>query len=127
MPTPACCSTSTHGTAPSRPAVKVLVDESLSARVARLLVVAGHDALHVGDIGLLGALDEAVMEAAQTEDRVLVAADTDFGELLAIGAYSKPSVVLVRRSPHAVEDRSSFFCGASTRSARNSRAGPSSC
>ncbi len=85
--------------------MKVLVDESLSARVARLLAVAGHDALHVGDIDLLGALDEAVMEAAHAEDRVLVAADTDFGELLAIGAYSKPSVVLVRRSPHAVEDQ----------------------
>lgn len=85
--------------------MKVLVDESLSARVGRLLAIAGHDALHVGDIGLLGALDEVVMEAANAEDRVLVAADTDFGELLAIGAYRKPSVVLMRRSPHAVEDQ----------------------
>lgn len=85
--------------------MKVLVDESLSARVARLLVVAGHDAVHVGDLGLLGALDEAVMDAAQAEDRVLVSADSDFGELLAIGAFTEPSVVLVRRSPHAVEDQ----------------------
>ena len=85
--------------------MNILIDESLSARVARLLAVAGHDALHVGDVGLLGALDEAVMDLAQDEDRVLVSADTDFGELLAIGAYTKPSVVLVRRSPHAVEDQ----------------------
>jgi len=33
-----------------------------------------------------------------------VAADTDFGELLAIGEYSKPSI-LMRRSPHAVDDQ----------------------
>ena len=89
--------------------MKILVDESLSARVARLLAVAGHDAVHVGDLGLLGALDEAVLDAAQTDDRVLVSADTDFGELLAIGAFTKPSVVLVRRSPHAVEDQAELL------------------
>ena len=72
--------------------MKLLVDESLSARVARLLRAAGHDALHVGDLALLGAADEAVMEAAREGHRILVSADTDFGEFLAIGTHTEPSV-----------------------------------
>jgi predicted nuclease of predicted toxin-antitoxin system len=40
--------------------LKLLIDESLSARVATLLVVAGHDAIHLGELGLLGAPDTDV-------------------------------------------------------------------
>ena len=83
--------------------MKFLVDESLSTRVARLLAASGHDAVHVDDLDLLGALDSSVMAAAQDAGRVLVSADTDFGELLALGSFTGPSVILVRRSPHAVE------------------------
>ena len=65
--------------------MKFLVDESLSYRVAEALSSAGHDAVHVTSIGLAAAPDEDVMARARTEQRVLVAADTDFGELLALG------------------------------------------
>jgi predicted nuclease of predicted toxin-antitoxin system len=72
--------------------VRFLIDESLSTTVARLLSDAGHDAVHVGDLGLLGAADGTVMRAASAADRVLVSADTDFGELLALGSHPGPSV-----------------------------------
>jgi predicted nuclease of predicted toxin-antitoxin system len=61
--------------------VRFLIDESMSARVAELLVVAGHDAVYVGDLGLLGAPDTHVMVAARQSGRSVVSADTDFGEL----------------------------------------------
>jgi predicted nuclease of predicted toxin-antitoxin system len=80
--------------------VRFLIDESLSARVAGLLVDTGHDAVHVGDLGLLGASDTGVMAAAQQAGRCVVSVDTDFGELLAIGRHPGPSVVLLRRAPH---------------------------
>lgn len=37
--------------------MKFFVDESLSARVAKLITAAGHDAVHVADRNLLGAPD----------------------------------------------------------------------
>ena len=83
--------------------MRLLVDESLSARVASLLTASGHDAVHIGDLGLLGAPDESVMAAAERESRVLLAADTDFGELLALGGRHLPSVILLRRGSHLPE------------------------
>lgn len=73
--------------------MKFLVDEALSSRVASLLREAGHDAVHVGDRALLGKPDEDVMRAAAAEGRVILSADTDFGEMLALGAYAGPSVM----------------------------------
>lgn len=66
--------------------MRFLIDECLSGRLAVLLVDAGHDAVHAGDLGLLGATDETVMGAAIAEERVVVSADTDFGE-----GYSRPA------------------------------------
>jgi predicted nuclease of predicted toxin-antitoxin system len=85
--------------------VKLLIDESLSGRVARLFVDAGHDAVHVGNLGLLGRPDTDVMAAALESGRSVVSADTDFGELLAIGRHPGPSVVLLRRAPHRPDDQ----------------------
>lgn len=83
--------------------MRFLIDESLSARVARLLGVEGHDAVHLGDIGLFGAADGDVMAAASRADRIMVSADTDFGELLALGSHSGPSLILFRRASHRPE------------------------
>lgn len=80
--------------------MKLLIDESLSAEVARRLSDAGHDVRHVSDVGLLGAPDTDVLRVAGESGRVLISADTDFGELLALGRHPGPSVVLLRRAPH---------------------------
>ncbi|MHB8452785.1 MAG: DUF5615 family PIN-like protein [Mycobacteriales bacterium] len=91
--------------------MRFLVDESLSARVAALLVQAGRDAVHVGDLGLLGALDERVLAAAAVDERVLVSADTDFGELLALGRHPGPSIVIFRRAPHRPDQQARLLLG----------------
>lgn len=78
--------------------MRFLVDESLSARVAQLLEANGHDAVHVGDLGLLGAADTRVMHAAAEGQRVLISADTDFGELLAIDHRAEMQVELLLAS-----------------------------
>lgn len=76
--------------------MKFLVDECLSPATARALADAGHDAVHVTDLGLGGHPDDAVMAAARTGGRVIVSADTDCGELLARSSATLPSVILFR-------------------------------
>jgi predicted nuclease of predicted toxin-antitoxin system len=85
--------------------VRFLVDECLPTWTADRFRDAGHDAVHVGDLDLLGAADELVMEAAARDGRILVSADTDFGELLAIGKHVAPSVILLRGLSGGLERR----------------------
>jgi predicted nuclease of predicted toxin-antitoxin system len=85
--------------------VRLLLDESLSARVAPLLLQAGHDVLHAADVDLLGEPDDVVLSAAAAERRTLVTADTDFGALLALSRAPTPSVLLLRRGGRRIEQR----------------------
>jgi predicted nuclease of predicted toxin-antitoxin system len=78
--------------------VRFLVDECLPSQVARLLRAAGHDCAHVYELGLGGQPDEQIMAVADEQDRILISADTDFGELLAKAPVLAPSVILLRRA-----------------------------
>jgi predicted nuclease of predicted toxin-antitoxin system len=80
--------------------VKLLLDANLSPEVGRCLKEAGHDAIHVADIGLLTATDPAILGAAANEARILLTADSDFGALLALGSLASPSVLLLRSADH---------------------------
>ncbi len=82
--------------------MKFLIDQNLSPEVAARLIAAGHDAVHTRDTGLQRASDEAVLDVAAREERVIVSADTDFGPLLAGSALTSPSFILLRREANAV-------------------------
>jgi predicted nuclease of predicted toxin-antitoxin system len=83
--------------------VKFLIDECLPPSIARLLRAAGHDCAHVYELALGGRPDEQIMALADRENRILISADTDFGELLANAPVLAPSVILLRRADKRAE------------------------
>jgi predicted nuclease of predicted toxin-antitoxin system len=78
--------------------MRFLVDQCLSPDFAVVLAEAGHDVVHVRDLGMQRAGDPEVLDLARRDDRVLVSADTDFGTLMAQGGATRPSVVIFRRA-----------------------------
>lgn len=76
--------------------MRFLIDNSLSPWMVAQLVSAGHDALHVRDVGLAAADDATIFAAAAEGDRVLLAQDTDFAAILSLRQEVKPSVLLFR-------------------------------
>jgi predicted nuclease of predicted toxin-antitoxin system len=84
--------------------VRFVVDANLSPRLALSLAEAGHDAVHVADLGMSRAPDMEILEVADRDDRVVVSEDTDFGTRLAMGNRRRPSVLLLRlASPRRTE------------------------
>ena len=53
--------------------------------------------MHVRDALTVDAPDTAIFHHAAADDRIVVSADTDFGELLARLQTARPSLVLLRR------------------------------
>jgi predicted nuclease of predicted toxin-antitoxin system len=81
-------------TTPER--LRFLVDNSLSPSIAEALRENGIDTVHVRDYGMAAASDSDILSRASAESRVVVAADTDFGDLLALSGEQGPSVVIFR-------------------------------
>ena len=78
--------------------MRFLLDECLPPQMAELLRAAGHDCAHTCELGLGGQPDEQIMALADRDNRILISADTDFGELLANAPVLAPSVILLRRT-----------------------------
>jgi len=85
--------------------MKWLIDNALSPIIAKGLRQHNHDARHVREYGLHSAEDLTLLNVAREEGRVVVSADTDFGNLLFLSKDDSPSVVLFRRTSQRQPDR----------------------
>lgn len=85
--------------------MRFLLDQNRSPRLAVLLRKSDHDVVHALDIGMGAASDDALLELAHREQRIVVTGDTDFGALLALKRQRSPSVILFRgrTTPRAVD------------------------
>ena len=93
--------------------MQFLVDANLSPRVATTLSSEGFKSIHVGDIGLLTAADQAILDYAAASELVIISADTDFGELLAISRGAvRPSAVLLRSADRLTPEQQAALLAA---------------
>jgi predicted nuclease of predicted toxin-antitoxin system len=76
--------------------MRFLLDENVSYRVCPPLKAAGHDAVHVGEIGLASTDDQVILDRARDQDQVLISGDHDFVQLLFSSGDIRPSLILVR-------------------------------
>jgi predicted nuclease of predicted toxin-antitoxin system len=80
-----------------------LLDENLSPHLCAPLIGAGHQAVHVRDLGLKSAPDRDILARAAAEDLVVITADSgDFGRELAASGATEPSIILLRQLPDVV-------------------------
>jgi predicted nuclease of predicted toxin-antitoxin system len=74
----------------------LLLDQGVPRSTADLLRTAGHDAVHAAELGLSTAPDQAVLDRAAQDGRIVVTLDADFHALLALVGATGPSVIRLR-------------------------------
>jgi len=93
--------------------VKLLADEGVDAQIVAHLGAAGHDVTYVAELAP-GVTDEAVLELANVQNRVLLTADKDFGELVFRLGRLPRGVVLLRLAGMGLESRAEVVLHATT-------------
>jgi predicted nuclease of predicted toxin-antitoxin system len=75
--------------------MRFLVDAQLPPALARWLCANGHEAVHVGDLGMLAASDTAIWAHALATSSVIVTKDEDFARRKVL-TDTGPAVVWIR-------------------------------
>jgi predicted nuclease of predicted toxin-antitoxin system len=76
--------------------MRFLADAGVSPKTVDFLNRLGDEAVHVRSLGLERAPDLQLVEQARADGSVIVTFDLDFGDILALGVYDKPSAIIFR-------------------------------
>ena len=76
--------------------MKFLLDENISPKTVNFLKELGHDAIHLRDVNLKGAVDEDVINYATQHKLVLITIDRDFGNILDYPPGSHPGIIRLK-------------------------------
>ena len=76
--------------------MRFLADMGVGRRAVLYLRDQGHDAIHLREQGLHRLSDEAIVEKACHEQRVILTHDLDFGRIVALSRALIPSIVTLR-------------------------------
>ncbi len=76
--------------------MKALLDMPVSPLLLDVLRAHGHEGVHAYAIGAGQAADVDLLALARSEDRIVITADLDFPQLLALSAAAGPGVILFR-------------------------------
>lgn len=72
--------------------MRFLVDAQLPPALARWLVSQGHQADHVGDLGLAAAADQVIWDRALADGSAIISKDEDFAQRSALSGHGPPIV-----------------------------------
>ena len=73
-----------------------LIDMPVSPQLAKWLNEKGHDAVHTSDIGLYKTKDKDIIREARKQERIIITADLDYPQLLAMSHAKDPGIILFR-------------------------------
>ena len=76
--------------------MRFLADAGLSPVTVDFLIQLGHQAVHVRTLGMQRAPDVDIVERARADSSIVLTFDLDFGDVLALGVFDKPSVIIFR-------------------------------
>jgi predicted nuclease of predicted toxin-antitoxin system len=89
--------------------VRFLTDENLPLPSIRLLSTAGHDVIAVA-LESPGVPDEAILDRAVREGRILLTFDRDYGDLLYLqGSQLPEGIVYFRFAPSSPEEPAEYL------------------
>lgn len=77
--------------------MRFYLDESVSFACVESLQALGHEVVHAFSEGLSGVHDEAILEAAWDQGRVLVTRDYHFTNPIRFPTEGKPGIVYLRK------------------------------
>ena len=84
--------------------MRLLADEGVAAAIVTRLRSAGHDVVYVAELSP-GITDDSVLELADADERIVMTADKDFGELVFRLRRAMVGVLLVRLPGQPSESR----------------------
>lgn len=93
--------------------MRFLVDADVPSQVCSDLRVAGHDAVHINEIGLAGGDGPALISRARDEGRVILSRNNDLEFQLFLADDPTTSVIVIR-DDSPTEHLASFVLGAIT-------------
>jgi predicted nuclease of predicted toxin-antitoxin system len=73
-----------------------LIDAQLPPALARLIISLGHGAVHVEEVGILLATDQAIWNYAVANAQTIITKDEDFKNILLLASLPVTPVVWVR-------------------------------
>lgn len=83
--------------------MKILADLHISPETVFFLKSLGHDTVRVNEIMPPTSSDKEIVQAAITNNRVVLTQDLDFSEIIALSGKTKPSLISLRLSSSRIE------------------------
>ena len=80
------------------PNLRLLANMNISPDTVAALRQHGWDIIRVPQVLPMNASDQEILDLARGDDRTVITQDLDFSALLALGKFSRPSLISIRMS-----------------------------